>query len=365
MMCAAFLTCWAYPDTDAFIVDQVSTALPVLDYFAPHTPRLFYCHFPDQLCDGNRKADNTLVARAPGHHNYRKVMNAIEHYGMTKASRVLCNSHFSMDVSLRTFPLIKELVSADPLYPPVTPQVTIPDTLEEPSQRVLNTVTSFTTFVSINRYERKKNIKLAIDAFHETIHRTDLKWDKPPFLIIAGGYDSKLSENKEYEAELRTYALETLKIRDDQISFLRNISAVTKEIILTHMYALIYTPENEHFGIAPVEAMLRGKPVVAVNHGGPVESVKDLLKCPEEAAGILAPPTVKDFSDAMARLVADKTLYAQLGRQGKTRAETEFSTTHCGLKLIEIVEELCSKAEVTVSKVLAEKNGTEKKEKKE
>ena len=36
---------------------------------------------------------------------------------------------------------------------------------------------------------------------------------------------------------------------------------------------LLYTPENEHFGIVPVEAMHMGCIVMACDSGGPLESI--------------------------------------------------------------------------------------------
>jgi alpha-1,3/alpha-1,6-mannosyltransferase len=49
---------------------------------------------------------------------------------------------------------------------------------------------------------------------------------------------------------------------------------------------LIYTPENEHFGIVPLEAMLAGIPVLATNTGGPLETIYDgrigWLRSPEK-----------------------------------------------------------------------------------
>ena len=38
---------------------------------------------------------------------------------------------------------------------------------------------------------------------------------------------------------------------------------------------LLYTPMEEHFGIVPLEAMSVGTPVIAVDSGGPKETVEN------------------------------------------------------------------------------------------
>lgn len=55
----------------------------------------------------------------------------------------------------------------------------------------------------MNRYERKKNIPLALEAFNyylknskESLFSIDKK-PKDVVLVIAGGYDTRLSENVE------------------------------------------------------------------------------------------------------------------------------------------------------------------------
>ena len=55
----------------------------------------------------------------------------------------------------------------------------------------------------------------------------------------------------------------------------------------------LYTPPSEHFGIVPVEAMCCGTPVVAVNNGGPTESIR------HQTTGFLADPTPEAFAEGV------------------------------------------------------------------
>ena len=59
---------------------------------------------------------------------------------------------------------------------------------------------------------------------------------------------------------------------------------------------LLYTPENEHFGIVPVEAMYMGCIVMACNSGGPLESVKD------GETGFLLPPDETKWGNKIVEL---------------------------------------------------------------
>ena len=68
---------------------------------------------------------------------------------------------------------------------------------------------------------------------------------------------------------------------------------VTWQIHLWHTQ-----PSNEHFGIVPVEAMYSGLPIIAVNNGGPTESVL------HDQTGFLCEATPAEFARAMARLLA-------------------------------------------------------------
>lgn len=53
------------------------------------------------------------------------------------------------------------------------------------------------------------------------------------------------------------------------MSFKRNISDEERAFLLKNCIAVLYTPEREHFGIVPVEAMYNCVPIIACNSGGP------------------------------------------------------------------------------------------------
>eukprot|EP00344_Euplotes_crassus_P010985 CAMPEP_0197017224 /NCGR_PEP_ID=MMETSP1380-20130617/79425_1 /TAXON_ID=5936 /ORGANISM="Euplotes crassus, Strain CT5" /LENGTH=156 /DNA_ID=CAMNT_0042444303 /DNA_START=641 /DNA_END=1108 /DNA_ORIENTATION=- len=120
---------------------------------------------------------------------------------------------------------------------------------------------------SLNRYERKKNIGLAIRSFRAFINYEGVDPDQY-LLVIAGGYDNAVTENVEHYEELLQLAEGLTNIR-----FLRSISNEERLTLLRYTDVQLYTPENEHFGIVPVEAMYMGCIVLACNSGGPTESI--------------------------------------------------------------------------------------------
>lgn len=337
MIAAGFSICNSTPDIDVFVVDQVAAVMPPLRFFAPCTPIFFYCHFPDQKCNPNRNPDGTVNAAASlgvlssVYTAYRGLFDRIEAISIMAANSVVCNSRFTCQVTKDTFPEMKDRIHMDEdvFYPPVAPPLpataTAPDAalqgLADPLQKALSRHT--TVFVSINRYERNKNLLLAVEAFAELLAQAE--HPSSFMLVMAGGYDSRLPENVSYYKEIEEAARGRLKIPVGQFLLLRNVSDAEKQMLLRSAWALLYTPANEHFGIAPVEAMMHGKPVIAVNHGGPCESVGDVEATPDAAGGILCEPTPAAFCEAMCRLTADRALAERLGAQGRKRALGQFS----------------------------------------
>jgi alpha-1,3/alpha-1,6-mannosyltransferase len=344
------------------VVDQVSFTLIPLRLLSPR-PVLFYCHFPDQLCDPSRAGEaifaitgvqqgegggsshgsctsqrkpSTFAHLASPRGVYRAFFDWLEGATMRLATRVVCNSLFSRAVTVSVFPFLNVTQLAIPpaasgiatgdtvprciLYPPVDVHrlldrsaplsdadaalvADLQARLPPPGRRIL----------SINRFERKKNLPLAIEAL-ALARRTvpDL------MLIMAGGYDERLRENREHFAELE--ALATRLGVCDAVVFLRSISDAVKRALLDVCDVVVYTPPCEHFGIVPVEAMAWGKCVVAVNNGGPVESVGA-----DGASGVLCANDAVPFADAIVRLAGDAPARAEMARAAQQRVQARFA----------------------------------------
>ncbi|GET92301.1 glycosyltransferase-like protein [Leishmania tarentolae] len=359
-MCfAAIATCWSFPNADCFIIDQVAVAMPVLNFFASRTPLLFYNHFPDKLCDANRNFDGTFKKRGsplyPFQKIYRVFFDKVEAFAMNYATSIVCNSKYSRQVTIDTFPKLADKIheTTDIFYPPV--EMKVHEVTEgalsasEALRELKEIVSGAVTFVSINRYERVKNIQLAIEAFALLLSMDEFKSTKdkkPLMLIIAGGYDPRSEENVRYADELMSLATRTLHIPAFQVRFLKNINDDEKTVLLSEMRALVYTPSREHFGIAPVEAMAYSKPVVAIASGGPLESVGSVeLEDSSKCGGLLSSPKPMEFAQKMACFARDPVYAAKVGAQGRARVLERFSKESFSTQLVTRLVHLRSRAD--------------------
>jgi alpha-1,3/alpha-1,6-mannosyltransferase len=163
---------------------------------------------------------------------------------------------------------------------------------------------------------------------------TKQEWDRL-HLVIAGGYDPRNLENVEHHDELTVNA-ENLQITD-KVTFLRSPSDEVKVKLLNRCRLLFYTPTNEHFGIVPLEAMYLSRPVIAVNSGGPTETVV------HEQTGFLCESEPEEFASAATRIIKDQKLAEKMGEMGRKRVEQRFSFEAFTEKLEKIVVSLVEK----------------------
>ncbi|XP_067941099.1 alpha-1,3/1,6-mannosyltransferase ALG2-like [Watersipora subatra] len=299
---AMYLVAFCCTQFDLIFCDQISACIPILKL--SRLPIVFYCHFPDMLLTQR----NSLLKKL-----YRWPIDWLEEVTTGRADKVLVNSKFTAGVFKETFSRLSH----------ITPEVVYPipnvEALEGQSGELnpdWQVPKASTIFLSINRYERKKNLELAIEALGKVAESVGHLQGKV-HLIIAGGYDDRVVENKEYYLELR--ALASRRNLQEYVTFVRSFNASEKISLLNAATCLLYTPDREHFGIVPVEAMYMKCPVIAVSSGGPLETVL------HEHTGYLCEQTNTAFAKAMLKFVADPNIRQRMGETGKSRMIELFS----------------------------------------
>lgn len=85
--------------------------------------------------------------------------------------------------------------------------------------------------------------------------------------------------------------------------------------------ATVPSTEPESFGLVATEAMLSSKPVIAAEHGGLVEIVEHA-----ETGILFEPGNQSKLRDALETLLSNPEKAREMGRKGKIRVETHFST---------------------------------------
>lgn len=244
---------------DLIFCDLISVGIPILKF--AQSKILFYCHFPDQLLSTPGGYLKSL---------YRAPLNFLEEKTTGKADGILVNSKFTSRIFCETFKSLK--IVPDVLYPSLV--TTIFDATKLSNDNVQGIHENSILLLSINRYERKKNLELALKALKNLEEElTQDEWNRIQLAII-GGYDKQNVENIEYFDELQAVC-NNLNL-NDKVVFLKSPTDEMKVKLLKRCQVLLYTPSNEHFGIVPLEAMYCRKPVIAVNSGGPTETIGEL-----------------------------------------------------------------------------------------
>jgi alpha-1,3/alpha-1,6-mannosyltransferase len=131
-----------------FFVDQLSAGVPLLRILYSQPRILFYCHFPDKLL---AKQGSWLKSA------YRVPFDWVENWSTGCSDGIVVNSNFTKGIFGEAFPLLK---NRDPrvVYPCV-------DTLDSTKADGDVYFKGEKILLSINRFERKKDVGLALKAF--------------------------------------------------------------------------------------------------------------------------------------------------------------------------------------------------------
>lgn len=191
-------------EDDVFIVDQVPACVPALKILGlrlggrcGNSRRrhgrnkqriLFYCHFPDQLL-ARRNEGSALTRLLKG--VYRYPFDWFEGWAMSASDKVVANSKFTRGVVSAVFGSDR-LGDVGIVYPCVdtdTDDVQLEfgkGSEKKPDEDLVSEGSLWggkSIFLSINRFERKKDVGLAIKAYHGLGE----EGRKGTRLVIAGG----------------------------------------------------------------------------------------------------------------------------------------------------------------------------------
>lgn len=230
-----YLIRYRLPESDAALLSGLYSPLCLLRKQKVSTSVIYFHMFPvflEWTYKELRQRYGAIVAFFA--YQVVKLYRALLVRASERASRVFSNSNQAREKFLRIG------IKTEVLYPPVT-------------------LSGFTSgiskdfFLSTARLEESKRVRMIANAFCQL----------PDINIVFIGGGSLLVEFQQmYEGF-------------NNIQFLGWVSMQQARDYYSQARCLIYIPENEAFGIAPIEAMAAGKPVIGVAEAGLLETVTD------------------------------------------------------------------------------------------
>jgi glycosyltransferase involved in cell wall biosynthesis len=171
---------------------------------------------------------------------------------------------------------------------------------------------------------KHKNIRTLVKAFAELKQSTSL----PQALVIVGG-----QYHTHNDTEVRDIARQLL---GNQVMFTGTVAEDELALLYSAAEAFVFPSMYEGFGLAPLEAMACGTPVIASRVG----SLPEVLD--QAALWVDAPLDEQAFATAIINLLQDTSLQNQLSKKGLDQA-AKFSWAKTAAQTMEVYQSLISK----------------------
>ncbi|MCK5547779.1 MAG: glycosyltransferase family 4 protein [Thermoplasmata archaeon] len=173
------------------------------------------------------------------------------------------------------------------------------------------------TVLFVGRLTRHKGVEYILEASRDI----DAK-----FIVIGGG---------EYEAELKDIA-KSLKV-GGKVSFAGKVpdSRISKYLSASDVLVLPSTSRLEAFGIAALEAMASGTPVIISN----IPGVREVITDGEEGL-LVEPMNPEDLAAKISLILGDENKRKTMGQKARKKVEQHFSVEKVTDKIEKVYEEL-------------------------
>jgi len=163
---------------------------------------------------------------------------------------------------------------------------------------------------TVGRLDSLKNQELLIDAAAILINEKKLDLH---FLII--GDETESINGRGYKQKLidksKQFGIEKFI---SFISFTKNI-----ENYFEIMDVFVLPTDKKSFGYVLIEAMAKGKPVIATNQGGPKEIIVD-----NRNGYLIEPKNFVELSEKLSLLISDQELRIKMGQESRIIANEKF-----------------------------------------
>jgi len=179
-------------------------------------------------------------------------------------------------------------------------------------------------FLYPSRIVPEKRIEFAIEAFK----RFRKSNPGPGWKLVISGSVSGRKEHLDYFERLKNMA-----VPGSDIEFRTNISDEELLDLYARCFCILYSPINEDFGLVPLEGFAASKPCIAVNEGGPRETVE------HGTDGFLV-DGIAGMAKMMRYLSERPELAQEMGRKGRKKAEAKFMWKQFLSRFEEKAEEL-------------------------
>ncbi len=177
----------------------------------------------------------------------------------------------------------------------------------------------------LSRIDRKKGLDLLIPAFAGVLREIP-----DAALVIAGDGDPALTES--LRESCRSLGIQK------SVYWPGFLSGPAKAAALAGADVFVLPSYSENFGIAVIEAMALGVPVILTDQVGICREVA------ASNAGLVTPAQVDPLRSALVRLLTDDAARAAIGRNGAALAQAQFSPAVVLKKLTEAYDSVLAAA---------------------
>lgn len=275
--------------TQSPLLLQHLTTIPTV-YYLQEPPRAIYEKKPIRPYYKNYAAGwrTKIDSIDPLRKSYEKMIREVDLKNSQRANKVLVNSKYIQEVVRNIYQ-----IDASVSYHGVDMEMF--RVLDAKKKDMVLSVGSLTPLKGF-------------DFLIQSVSRIERKF-RPP-LVIASNF--QVLDEKFYLEGLA----ETLEV---ELVLLNNISDQDLVDLYNSARVTVYAPIREPFGLVSLESMACGTPVVAVREGGVQEAVI------HQHTGIIVDRDPAQFAEAIRSLLADPTLAACYGRNGREHVVNNWS----------------------------------------